>query len=107
MTHFPNLNLEERLDVLLKIWYIWFYLNSSPLPEFVIKRHAPNKLYLWLTMSLKFYTIKLKGRIGLGSDFIFIHFWTINKLGPYQIVKSHLDRDPLPPLTVPAILLEP
>jgi hypothetical protein len=22
MTHFPNLNLEERLDVLLKIWYI-------------------------------------------------------------------------------------
>jgi hypothetical protein len=51
-------------------------------------------------MGLKFYTIKLKDRIGLGSDFISIHFLTINKLGPYQIVKNHLDRDPLPPLRV-------
>ena len=37
---------------------------------------------LGLTMSLKFYTIKLKDWIGLGSSFIFIHFWTRNNLGP-------------------------
>jgi hypothetical protein len=53
-------------------------------------------------MGLKFYAIKLKDRIELGSGFISIYFLTINKLGPYQIVKSHLDRDPLPPLAVGA-----
>jgi hypothetical protein len=31
-------------------------------------------LQLGLTMGLKFYTIKLKDRIGLGSGFVSIHF---------------------------------
>lgn len=53
-------------------------------------------LQVEVTMSSKFYTIKFKDRIELGSDSIFIHFLTKIYLGPCQFVKKHLDRDPLP-----------
>jgi hypothetical protein len=49
-------------------------------------------------MSSKFYIIKFKDRIGLGSCSIFIHFWAKIIEGLKQIMKKHLDRDPLPPL---------
>jgi hypothetical protein len=32
------------------------------------------QLYLEVTMNSKFYTIRLKDQIGLGADYIFIHF---------------------------------
>jgi hypothetical protein len=49
-------------------------------------------------MGSKFYTIRFKDRIGLGSGPISIHFLTKIYLGPYHFVKKHLDRGPLPPL---------
>jgi hypothetical protein len=49
-------------------------------------------------MGSKFYTIRFKDRIKLGSDSISIHFLTKIYLCPYHFVKKHLDRDPLPPL---------
>jgi hypothetical protein len=47
-------------------------------------------------MGYKFYTIKFKDRIGLGSNHISIHFLTKIYLGPYYFVMKHLDHDPLP-----------
>jgi hypothetical protein len=55
-------------------------------------------LMVEVTMGSKFYTIRFKDRIGLGSGPIPIHFWTKIYLGSYHFGKKHLDRDPLPPL---------
>jgi hypothetical protein len=49
-------------------------------------------------MGSKFYTIKFKDQIELGSGPISIHFLTKIYLGTYHFVKKHLDRDLLPPL---------
>jgi hypothetical protein len=51
-------------------------------------------------MGSKFYTIRFKDRIGLGSGLISIHFLAKIYLEPYHFMKKHLDRDPLPPLVV-------
>jgi hypothetical protein len=58
-------------------------------------------------MGSKFYTIRFKDLIGLGSGPISIYFLTIKYLGPYHFVKKHLDRDPLPPLFLREIAANP
>jgi hypothetical protein len=51
-------------------------------------------------MGSKFYTIRFKDMIGLGSVAISIHFLTKIYLGSYHFMKKHLDHDPLPPLDI-------
>jgi hypothetical protein len=70
-------------------------LFSAPTTPFFCARY----LHLELTMGSKFYTIRFKDQIRLGSDSISIYFWTTNYLGPYHFKKKHLDHDPLSSLS--------
>jgi hypothetical protein len=50
-------------------------LSMDPSAASIAERRNPVPVVqLGLTMGLKFYTIKLKDRIGLGSGFVSIHF---------------------------------
>jgi hypothetical protein len=67
-------------------------------PKLVREVIKDDQIVLGVTMCSKFYTIRFKDRVELGSVPISIHFWTKIYLGPYHFVKKHLDHDPLPPL---------